>query len=105
MRRIEAALRPFSKVLEKDGPAVWSALSALSAREADAVDERLLGLLGALTELDRVGDELASWAVRREGERPDAAVDAAVAEVGRRLEELGVAREERRPPPGARSRG
>ena len=108
VRRIESALRPFAKVLEREGPAIWAAVSSPSeASAADGVDPKLVALVRALAELDRIGDELSAWAVEARSEnRPDAALDATVADVTARLEELGVAREERpRPPPGARSRG
>jgi hypothetical protein len=98
VRRIEAALHSHLKSIEKDGPAVWEALQ--SGDGSDSTDPLVLGLLQAMTELDRLGEDLASWAVDRKGERPDAAVDAAIADVGRRLDELGVPHEERVRPPG-----
>jgi hypothetical protein len=59
-----------------------------------------------LVELDRVGEALSIWAVDAvSSARPDAEVDAAVADVAGRLEALGVEREERPRPPGARGRG
>ena len=104
VRRIEAALRPHLKVLERDGQAVWDAVS--SGDGGVGADARLVELVRALVELDRIGDELSAWAVHApEAERPDAAIDATVADVTTRLQALGVAREERPCPPGARSRG
>src|SRR5688572_11840470 len=104
VRRIESALRPSAKLLERDGPAVWDAVTG--GARGDEVDERLVSLLQALVELDGIGDELSAWAVRASPEdRPDAAIDETVAAVTARLEALGVAREERPRPPGARSRG
>jgi hypothetical protein len=49
-------------------------------------------------ELDRIGEVLAGWAVDISGDRPDAAVDAAIEKIGTRLDELGVSHEERTPP-------
>ena len=59
-------------------------------------------LLRAARELDSLGDVLAAWAVDISGDRPDAAVDAVIADVGERLERLGVPREERPRPPRQR---
>ena len=89
VRRIEGALRPRWKALEQGAEP----------------DDRERALLDALRVLDHAGDALASWAVDRATDRPDAAVDEAIVDVTGRLATLGVAREERRPPPGARSRG
>lgn len=102
LRMIESALRPHSKLLEREGPAVWRAVQA--ADGSPDVDAVLVELLRALAECDRLGEALAAWAVDRVGERPDAMVDAVVADVGRRLEQLGVPREER-PRPTGRGRG
>jgi hypothetical protein len=105
MRRTEFALAPHLKAVEADGPDHWHAVEAGEAM-AD-VDPLVAGLLGAMAELDRLGDVLAAWAVDRAGERPDAAVDAVAAQVAQRLEDLGVPREDqsarrqRRPPRGA----
>lgn len=107
VRRVEGAIRPSLKVLERDGPALWEAATTRDDNGREPTDDaRLLGLLRALVELDRVGDILSAWAVRASSaDRPDAAVDATVSDVSARLAALGVAREERPPPPGARSRG
>jgi hypothetical protein len=96
LRRIEFALKPHTKRLEREGPAVWAELHD----RAPATDALLVGLLQALAEIDRLGDGLATWAVDRAGERPDGLVDEVVAGVTARLEALGVEREERpaRPP-------
>ena len=105
VRRVESALRPSTKLLEREGPAVWDAVVG-GEGAANDVDERLVALLRALVELDGIGELLSAWAVHaRSGDRPDAAVDATIADVTARLEVLGVAREERPRPPGARSRG
>jgi hypothetical protein len=96
LRRIEAALKPHTKRLEREGPAVWAEVTG----GAPATDEHLVGLLQALAEVDRLGDVLATWAVDRADPRPDDLVDEVVAGVSARLEALGVEREERpaRPP-------
>ena len=98
VRRIEAGLHPHTKLLATDGPGIWQALEADSvpASESSAL---VVGLLHAATELDRVADALAAWAVARTGTRPDAEVDVAVRQVARRLDDLGVPREERTGPP------
>jgi hypothetical protein len=103
LRRIESALRPYAKAMERDGDAVWAALSPEG--DAAGTDPFLLEVLRALAALDRLGDELAEWAVDRAGERPDALVDEVVGDVTRRLEALGVEREERPRPPAGRGRG
>ena len=92
VRRIEGALAPHLKALERGGSA------------AAGSDDVLLGVLDAATHLDRLGDVLAAWAVDRAGARPDGEVDAVVADVTARLDALGVAREEGLPPPGTRGR-
>jgi hypothetical protein len=109
LRRIEFALHPHQKLLERDGERLWAAVTvgpggAAEAGEAGDVDGLVVGVLAALVELDRLGDELATWAVDARGERPDARVDEVVAETAQRLDGLGVAREDRdrRPPPGRR---
>lgn len=103
VRRIESALRSSAKVLERDGEAVWA---AVTGAPSDEVDGRLVALVQALVELDRVGEALSAWAVHASpATRPDGDVDRTVADVAARLSAMGVAREERRPPTGARSRG
>jgi hypothetical protein len=101
VRRIDAVLQPVAGRIAKEGPAIWTAL------EGDGGgDDPLVALLRVTRDLDRLGDVLAEWAEDRHASQPEADVDATVAEVTRRLDELGVPREERmRPPPGARSRG
>ena len=97
VRRIEAALD--RSALEKDGPAVWAALS-------DGVEDTpLLGMLRALQDIDVAGDALAVWADDISGDRPDALVDSTIASVRERLDAHGVPVEERVPPRGARRRG
>ena len=86
VRRIEFALRPQLKVLQA----------------ADEVPPGLDGLLAAAKEIDGLGDLLAAWAADPSRERPDASVDAVVADVTGRLDDLGVPREERQRPPRSR---
>ena len=94
VRRIESALAPHQKSLERDGAAA-----------AGASDPFVVDVLGVAAELDRLGDLLASWAVDRVPARPDAEVDSVVADVAARLDALGVAREESGPPAAMRARG
>ena len=102
VRRIDAVLHPQMKALDQEGPALWAALEAgdLSGPQAP-----LLGLLDAMAELDRLGDVLAEWADDRRGHEPQPVVEAALADVGARLEALGVPYEERVRPPRAGERG
>jgi hypothetical protein len=93
VRRIEWALRSHRKTIERKGHEVWNGLQGQTGDHADVV-----ALLRAASELDRLGDVLAEWAIDVAGERPDAAVDAVTSSVERRLDELGVPREEQRPP-------
>jgi len=101
VRRLEFAVKPRLKEIERDGPALWDA-----ATGDGTGDPFLVGALQAMIELDRLGDALAEWAVDRSGDRPDAQVDAVTADVAARLEAAGIPQAERqRPPRGARSRG
>lgn len=102
VRRIEAAVHAHGKVLASDGPVLWSAVSDGHA-PATGPAAFLVELLGTMAVLDGVADELAAWADDRGRARPDEAVDAAIAEVARRLDALGVAREQ--PPRPAPRRG
>jgi hypothetical protein len=100
VRRIEWALRSHRKAIERAGPEIWNALQG-DADQAGSHAE-VVALLDAAAELDRLGDILAGWAVDLAGERPNAAVDTATKAVARRLDELGVPREEQRPRPPRR---
>lgn len=103
VRRIDAALHHHTRLLAAQGPELWHALDAGEAPPRDP--ERLVvGILAAARELDQLADELAAWALDRTSPRPDAAVDATILDVERRLDVLGVAREERERPPRSRSR-
>jgi hypothetical protein len=101
VRRIEGALHPHAKLVEREGRDLWVALGR-GASPSDEPDGYVVGLLAAMTELDRLGDVLAEWAVDRAGERPDAAVDAVIADVAARLDALGVPVEDRTRPPRQR---
>jgi hypothetical protein len=102
VRRIEFALGSYRKTIEAEGPDLWQ---AAQAADDEASGDRLVGMLRAMVELDRLGEVLATWASDPSShERPDDTVDAVVADVARRLDELGIPREER-PPPTARGRG
>ena len=94
VRRVDAALAGQRRSLEKDGPAVWAAVVGGDTAPLPA-------LLRAVVPLDRLADVMTRWAPDRAGERPDADVDAAVAEVSATLDLLGVPREERTGPPRA----
>jgi hypothetical protein len=94
VRRIEFALKPHNKLIEKEGPALWAALQTDDDDDSD--DGQVVGLMRAMVELDGLGDTLAAWAVDRAGERPDAAVDAVAADVDQRLKVLGGPREQQR---------
>jgi hypothetical protein len=97
VRRTEWALGKQSATLARDGEDLWAALE-----RGDSSSE-LIELLRAAQMLDGLGDVLATWAVDRAGERPDAEVDRVTADVTQRLDALGVPRQER--PPGPRNRG
>jgi hypothetical protein len=100
VRRVEFAVRPHLKSIDRDGGGYWQALR--SADSTGPVDP-IVGLLGVMVDLDRLGDVLAEWAADPSRERPDAAVDAVTADVARRLDALGVPREERQRPTRSRA--
>jgi hypothetical protein len=97
VRRTEFALGQEAAVLQRDGVALWDALEAGTV-PTDERHAHLVEILRVVMELDRIGDVLAGWAVDISGDRPDAAVDAAIEDVGAGLDELGVPHEERSPP-------
>lgn len=101
VRRIEAALHPHAKLLVAQGPQLWEAMHGAAAPLPEP-SATVVGVLRAAAELDRLADRVVAWAVDRTDERPDAEVDAVVLDVTRRLDELGVAREERQGPPRRR---
>lgn len=96
VRRVEWALGKQSKRLDREGPELWRAL------ESHEGGDDLVGLLRAARALDELGDVIVAWAVDRTGPSPDERVDALVADVGGRLDALGIPYEER---PGPRNRG
>ncbi|MEO7556354.1 MAG: hypothetical protein ABIV94_07090 [Acidimicrobiales bacterium] len=98
VRRIELALRSYAEVVDRDGPLLWQVLGS-GATPEPGPSAIVIGVLQAAAELDRLADLLASWAVDRAVNRPDAAVDAVVIDITQRLDALGVAREERQRPP------
>lgn len=104
VRRIEAGLHAHAKLLAGDGPALWAAATTSATVEGRAAAQ-VVGLLQVSQQLDELAAALATWADdRHRTERPDAAVDAAVAHISARLDDLGIPREDpdqRRP----RSRG
>ncbi len=95
VRRIEFALGSYRQAIEGDGPELWR---AVQASDGTPTPDRLVGMLLAMVELDRLGDVLAAWAADPTRERPDEAIDVVRADVSRRLDELGIPREERQPP-------
>jgi hypothetical protein len=100
VRRVEGVFHGHRKLLEQHGPQLWEALDGAAPEPEHAA---LVGVLSATRELDRAGDLLAEWAVDRAGPPPDAVVDEVTEAVGRRLDEIGVPREQ--PHDGPRPRG
>jgi len=103
VRRAEWALGQHSAVLQRDGATLWDGLERDATPSADE-HVRVVGLLRAVRELDVLGDVLADWASDISGGRPDAAVDATIADVSARLDAVGVPHEERTPPTRSRRR-
>lgn len=101
VRRIDFALSPHTKLIGRDGPALWAALQSGDDPQSEP-ESTIVGLLHACEELDRLADVLAAWASSPSGDRPDAEVDATVAAVEAQLDDLGVASEERQRPPTRR---
>lgn len=101
VRRIESALGDHLAVIKKRGDDVWAAHLAAGVT-ADADIAPILPLLGLLTVIDALGDTIAGWAVARDGERPDAAVDAAIETLTRSADEIGLPLQERPGPPRGR---
>jgi hypothetical protein len=94
LRRVEGALHRHGKLLGSDGPAICATLSDDPPSPTGSHSD-VTALLLATAELDELGDELATWAVNRAGERPDTEVDEVVTDVAHRLDTLGVPRAER----------
>jgi hypothetical protein len=102
VRRIQATLAGESSTLERDGAELWSQVHAGAGAGGGGV---VVGVLLAARAIDEVGDALAVWAADPwHADRPDEAIDAVLASVGRSLDDLGVPVEERpaRPPAGRR---
>ena len=93
VRRLEFALPEHADLLEDQGGELWQAVQ-------DGGDEPapVVGMLRAMVEIDRLGDELAMWASDITRPRPDDAVDAVIADVRGRLAALGVPEQERPSP-------
>jgi hypothetical protein len=102
VRRLEWALGQHGPLFQREGGALWQALED-GTTPGDARQAHVLDLLVVAQELDRLGDVLADWAIDISGDRPDAAVDAAIADIGARLDALGVPHEQRSPAPRQRS--
>jgi hypothetical protein len=96
VRRLDRELGKQSRRLAREGAELWRAL------ESGADGDELVALLQAARELDELGDVVVAWAIDRTRDSPDAQVDTVVADVGRRLDALGIPHEER---PGPRNRG
>ncbi len=104
VRRIEGALQPHRKLIERGGEDLWNAVTAHDPPPAEP-DGFVVAVLRATTQLDGLGDTLAAWAVEPAGERPNAEVDAVTDSLARHLDDLGVTREERPPARGRRGSG
>ena len=103
VRRLEWALGQHGQLLQRDGAALWQALEE-DTTPGDARQAHVVDLLRVARQFDRLGDVLATWAVDISGERPDAAVDAAIEAIGAGLNAIGVPHEQQQaPPPRQRS--
>ena len=96
LRRIEVGVRQAAKTFEDHGPSLWSALDAGEGHAGE--HGGALELLRVIRDVDQVGDALAGWANDKSQPRPDAEIDSVAADAMRRLDALGVPREEGRPP-------
>jgi len=105
IRRIEATFAQNLAELRSDGPDLLRQAEDLRSPEDIADDIPLLVALMAISaEIDALGTNVAAWAVDREGDRPDEAIDAVTDHATTALNRLGVP-EEAPPPRGARGRG
>jgi hypothetical protein len=98
VRRIDSATTASRARIEAEGAQLWAAVQA----DDPSTGDQLVGLLRAAEEIDRLGDVLSSWAADTTRDRPDSAVDAVITDVAHHLDDLGIPREERRPPRRAR---
>lgn len=96
VRRIELVLHAHARLLAREGPAVWAALTdgTTPPGELGAVVEVLRVAQG----IDDLAETVVAWAQHRAGDLPDAAVVAATRAAAERLDALGVPREERTRP-------
>ena len=102
LRRIEVAVHGSLPQLHEHGPDLWDELTAGAAPTHDHA--ALVELLKLIRDVDEVGDALADWANDKTQPRPDDRIDAVAADAMKRLDALGVPREEERRPP-TRGRG
>ena len=104
VRRIDVVLPGLVDLAAREGGALWQAAQRGEAEGSD-LPAFAVGLLGAMIEIDALGDRLAAWADDWSLDRPDAAVDEVIADVRARLASLGVPEQERPGPPRGRGRG
>ncbi len=92
--------------LARDAPDDFDAVVDGYAEQAplDEAESRALPLAMVALEFDVLADTLVAWALTAPATPPNEAVDATIAVVADRLDELGVP-EETGPPPRGRSRG
>lgn len=101
IRRLDRALHAHRARLLADGPGLWAALTAGEA-PGDPEGERIVALLQVAQDLDALADLVVAWAEDRSGPMPEDAVAGAATDVSRRLDELGVEREDSPGPAPAR---
>lgn len=102
IRRLDHALHTHRARLLKEGPVLWAVLTE-GGDPSDEEADRILALLQVAQEIDALADVVVAWAQDRTGPMPVDAVSRTATEVSRRLDDLGVEREERGgPPPGTR---
>lgn len=97
-----ADLARIARTAPDEVAAVLAGYEHASTRPLDATERSCLPLLGVALELDALADTLAEWASRGPEHPPVHEVEAACAQVRRRLDELGVPEEG--PPPERRGR-
>jgi hypothetical protein len=81
---------------------LWSLGPGAESAAAEGQGDVAAAVLEAATRLDALGDVLATWAVDRAVDMPDAEVEAAVQEVNGLLDGAGVPHEPREGPPRGR---
>lgn len=111
LRRVQWSLREGSELVASEGPSLLaraqeqrSEAGQAGAAPSSARDqqERLVAVLRAAMDLDELGDVIATWAVDRAGERPDAQVEQVVQRVAELLDAAEVPHEPREGPPRGR---